>query len=451
MRMNLFVISVGLFILAAIAVPVNAAHMPEYAEDYDPTARTAVVPLQVKAAYSGTDMFFQFQWESDKGQYHDYYIYKEGQWVKGGGSWPLKSSDAALYEDRLSFNLDDGKVANFATQGCFVTCHDDMAEMPNHPSTDELKASAHFSTKSEMRKYILEPRTGAGYDSLKSAEEMDQIRAEGKFLDMWMWRASRSNPIGYVDDFWIFDYRNSDNGSGPFTTNFDTEKGQPTYMFDESKTGFKAYSSLEEWMAPDQENYYLSEDNSVPFDPTVQFAEGSVIPRRFLKTPTDSRGDITGSGVWSDGKWTMEMKRKLDTGHPLDDKVLEDGKTYDIAFQVHKDKSTGRWHYVSLVKTLGLGVDADIKAVKISGDSPDWSVITGTDVEQFLPGVASIEYLQSDAHPGKGGVIAGTACTTCHTVSDTVPLSVLAPMAEAKWLETVKPTPAPTTPAPTTP
>ena len=47
-------------------------------------------------------------------------------------------------------------------------------------------------------------------------------------------------------------------------------------------------------------------------------------------------------------------------------KALAPGKVYDIGFSVFEDRVSNRRHLVTLPPvTLGLGVDADIKAVKL--------------------------------------------------------------------------------------
>lgn len=45
--------------------------------------------------------------------------------------------------------------------------------------------------------------------------------------------------------------------------------------------------------------------------------------------------------------------------------VLADGKSVPMGFAIHADKATGRFHHVSLGYLLGIGVDGDIKAVRI--------------------------------------------------------------------------------------
>jgi hypothetical protein len=45
-----------------------------------------------------------------------------------------------------------------------------------------------------------------------------------------------------------------------------------------------------------------------------------------------SRDDIASKGTWKDGRWTVEFKRKLDTGHPADDIIFRPGSTRYYVF-----------------------------------------------------------------------------------------------------------------------
>jgi hypothetical protein len=48
-----------------------------------------------------------------------------------------------------------------------------------------------------------------------------------------------------------------------------------------------------------------------------------------------------------------------------DDKALKAGGVYNVGFAVHDDNITTRGHFVSFVRTLGLGAEASIRAVKL--------------------------------------------------------------------------------------
>ncbi len=59
----------------------------------------------------------------------------------------------------------------------------------------------------------------------------------------------------------------------------------------------------------------------------------------------------------------VTFTRKL-AGGGEGDITLAPGKAYNLGFAIHDDYTNGRFHQVSLGYTLGLGADADIKAVK---------------------------------------------------------------------------------------
>ena len=122
---------------------------------------------------------------------------------------------------------------------------------------------------------------------------------------------------------------------------------------------------------------------------------------------------------------------------------MADGNVYNTAFAVHTGMVTVRDHYVSFGYTLSLGGgDADIQAVKISGSGsatlPDFSDANAfpvTELNTFLPGITSYEFLNGDnagleyIDPATGSAVdqnhggssflktQGLSCRDCHTVS----------------------------------
>ena len=70
-------------------------------------------------------------------------------------------------------------------------------------------------------------------------------------------------------------------------------------------------------------------------------------------------------GTWKEGIYTLFFRRKMDTGHPADDKIMKVGGDYTIGLAVHDDNVTTRFHHVSFPLTLGIGAKADITAVSV--------------------------------------------------------------------------------------
>ena len=92
----------------------------------------------MQAAHDAEYVYFRFQWKTNlnrEGRMHDYVRFDGKQWKWYGHDRNDKAvrsgEQPALYEDRFSIMLDDGKVPGFAQQGCWLTCHDGMRDTRN--------------------------------------------------------------------------------------------------------------------------------------------------------------------------------------------------------------------------------------------------------------------------------------------------------------------------------
>jgi hypothetical protein len=88
--------------------------------------------------------------------------------------------------------------------------------------------------------------------------------------------------------------------------------------------------------------------------------DGHVAEKRVMdggKALIDAKGEKKGD------QWTVTFTRKL-AGGAEGDISMAAGKAYNFGFAIHDDFSKGRYHQVSLGYTLGLGTEADIKAMK---------------------------------------------------------------------------------------
>ncbi len=342
--------------------------------------KNGFIDVAVQAAHDAEYVYFRFQWKTHlnrEGRMHDYVRFDGKEWKWYGHDRNDKAVRAgeqpALYEDRFSIMLDDGKVARFAQQGCWLTCHDGMRDTRNQVVGDPVKKHPIFGDaglkESDIRKYLASTRTdaAASWDKTKSREEIDKIKAAGNFLDLMQWRVARSGPVGMADDGYVLEYRNFDEGKNPFSWNIDRKTMTPLHMFDAAKVGAKALRAEDIGNAA-KPAAIIKETNAVPFDPNAGWKEGDILPGRLLSR-TDAKGSAADNdasfGTWKDGTYTLVWRRKLDTGHPADDKIMKVGGKYTVGLAVHDDNVTTRFHHVSFPLTLGIGVDADIKAVTL--------------------------------------------------------------------------------------
>ncbi len=380
------------------------------------------MPLQVQAAYNGEQIFFRYRWPAEQAfLYHDMLRYEGGEWIRHGSSRAGPDPDNT-YEDRVTMLVDDGSVPEFGRYGGYITVGDQMRYFSNSASPAEVGEHPHLGEtlgQSDVRKYL--PATRSNQQDWRSVVDADMLAAQreaGYFLDLWHWRAGRSNPIDVSDDQWIGEYRFGDGGTGPYTTNWDSESGQPRWMLDPEAVGQRSlhWEDVEANRHDFDGLYYLAEDFAIEFDPDNDWQNGDVIPRRLLREPAGSRGDIAvhGQARWEDGYWDVTLVRDMDTRSPLDDKAFREQGIYDIGIGVHRDATGSRWHYVSHPYTVGLGRDADFQATAFEGGSPDWS--SGWfEMTLFYPGQVDWPLLISRAHAGAEDIAEGTPVRARHS------------------------------------
>jgi len=238
------------------------------------------IELKTKSVYTKDEIFFRFEWpDKDKSM-------QKNAWKFNGGKW----SKIKANEDRMGLVFEINRIDKFATKGCAVLCHNE--------------------SKNEKDWYY----------AVSSAKEK---------ADMWHWKSVRSNPVGYAEDGYVaFNAtkepekgRKRDAGSGTKAkSNRTKDKSRPAYMQDPSKTVSIPGTLLVAQAAE-------IKDNS-------KFKEGDELPGYMLYPEwKDSFADVKTKGVWQNGKWTVMMSRKLNTGYD-DDTQFNTRKKYPFSLAV---------------------------------------------------------------------------------------------------------------------
>jgi hypothetical protein len=235
----------------------------------------------VKALYTEKEIFFLFQWPDKTLSQNRLYEFEGKEWKKVKGD-----------EDRFNLMWDIGNTMNdFPAKGCTAACH-----------KQDKKVTLKTNGPTER-------------------------------MDIWHWKAQRSNPAGYVDDQWLGHElrkegdeeiaRGSDaRTGGGYSDNWDKEAKRPKYTF---KEGVKPGPVL------------LKKD-AIEIKDAGKFKAKDRLPREVLEKPVGSRGDIEASGLWEKGRWTLEMKRARDTGDKVNDiQFTEAGRPYYFGISVHDD------------------------------------------------------------------------------------------------------------------
>jgi Ethylbenzene dehydrogenase len=337
-------------------------------------AKNGFIDLGVQAAYDAKNLYLRYQWKTNNpqaGTEHQYLRFDGKEWKVWGFPRLDKvvqdGKQPALYEDRVSIMIDDGKVPGFAQQGCWLACHDGSRDMPKAASAEDAAANPLLAAikKSDLRKYLPATRTDpSNWKTGKSLDDIAKLKADGQFVDLIQWRAHRSNAVAMADDGYVLEYRLGDAGKDMFGGNADGQTHQPKFMWDEKKMGFKSIRA--DSAARKGDLFLIREQNAVPFDPNAGWKEGDLIPD-YIISREDAKGSAADNNAiasWKDGVWTVVLIRPLGLTN-ADDKLLKAGGIYNVGFAVHDDNITTRGHHVSFVKTLGLGAKADIEAVQL--------------------------------------------------------------------------------------
>lgn len=241
--------------------------------------------VKLKAVHDGTTVYFRATVADPTESLERQPLVKQadGKWVKTT-AWPDK------YEDKLSliWNNPDKPIAGFNESGCAVTCH-------------------------------------AGTKDWASKRPLMYTKNAGEYGDMWHAKTARHAAVPEVkqfDDQQIWhpsdieadtasaatikdggrkgDSQLATSTSGDYTVN-PLVDGLPAWMPAGADSVLKAGNGNPFWMTATQ-----SFDNS-------KFSTGDKLAQHLAKKLEGSRGNMDCFAKWSNGTWTYEWKRAMDT------------------------------------------------------------------------------------------------------------------------------------------
>lgn len=96
---------------------------------------------------------------------------------------------------------------------------------------------------------------------------------------------------------------------------------------------------------PEGSQWWLTPSNSVPYSATADAAipDGTVIPGVVLNGPPgEGRAEIAAAARWSSGRWTIEVRRHLDTKR-REDVAIRTGVLMWVAVFDHA-QTRHTWH-----------------------------------------------------------------------------------------------------------
>ena len=282
--------------------------------------------VTMKAAYDGSSFYLFAQWNDS--------TFTEGvnknQWRFSGGLWSQSGN-----EDQIAIMWDLGTTPQGAQ--CATMCHP--------------------------------PR---------------MYTSEGT-VDVWHWKATRSNPMGYSDDMYLIAIQDTTAGGetllgdGGNDTYDDNSDGGPTPVFMANAD-------------PNARVDFLVRDGAtlIAFDPygvmtahSVKIAvdwadsgwmDAATIAGYVHEIPDSSSGDVHAAGLYQSGVWTVELMRSLTTMGPNDDArdvQFDPANSYNFTVAIW-DNSSGQNHMTDttedtlVFEITGIGDDETGPSIPLS-------------------------------------------------------------------------------------
>ena len=256
--------------LKAVPLTLVLDNLPYEPVDYKGMRETN---YSIQSLYDDDFVYFFVQWDDPTKSLARY------PWEKQqDNTWkrlmnPDKTGhENTYYEDKASiyWNIN---TRDFEKKGCDIACH--MA--------DAGGVVADVQQRSPGRKFT--PR-------------------QGETIDMWHWKAVRTGLTGQFDDQYV------DSTIDPVVNkNWGRKSDHQTGGgYKDNITDDQLAPAMGTRMWNEIDSYAVVPDDQVLFYDT--FKPGHRLASIIVNPFTGSRGDISASGVWKDGKWMLEFKRK---------------------------------------------------------------------------------------------------------------------------------------------
>ncbi len=258
--------------------------------------------IRIKALHNNDEIYFHMVWDDPTESLQHLPLVKteQGWKVKENGFY--RFDEKQFYEDKLAIML-----SNTCRTGADGTTH------LGHKPLKDKPANWH----------------GKGY----------HYSTDGNVRDLWHWKAVRTNGMFQADD-------------NVFTAPTKAQPGKRRYTAGYITDGKESGSYVMNWLwytpngvtpkrlpvdassAPSSpidvaisQGSFLTWFNAEPYKPFKDmYAVGTTMPSVLYKSNQflGDRGDVRAFGVWRDGKWSLELVRRLDT-HSSQDVAIRSG------------------------------------------------------------------------------------------------------------------------------
>ncbi len=234
----------------------------------------------IRSAFDNEYVYFQVQWtevanaefgwEVSRSENPTPWIYPDSTVADTAVNVNLHRWDkGTTNEDRLNLLFEITPVTRYESDGCYVTCHTTAGDETNYHAT----------------------------------------RAARERMDIWHWTAATTNHTGYGYDRYM---DHTSNGVKP-------DVGLPVVRvnreFDFAGADTTDRPLYQVFGQPGFSKAYPLWDYEITRVANSGWTAGTTIPSYINSIPTLSAADLIAVGEYNDGTWTVEMKRKRNTGN----------------------------------------------------------------------------------------------------------------------------------------
>ena len=268
----------------------------------------------IRAVYDHTNIYFAFRW-FDKTRQD-----RMGQWLFSGGRWRAKVN----WPDALALHWQaTDKVEDFRQGGCSVLCH----------STGRFREFPRMAT-----------------------------RQEDAVVDEWYWNAFTAERAGRPGDGFL-DHQVRFIPQGSLKPAFRWAPAEISAAHGSDASGERmpgtvggiplTLNAKQTEGRPPRPRFYMEGGTSIP----LQLSAGAKPPKKSipLYEPGIPEGgdsaDIRGRASWSNGYWTLELRRALRTPSKRDVQLDQPEKSHSFGLAVW-DGATGDQHQVATIVKL---------------------------------------------------------------------------------------------------
>ena len=233
--------------------------------------------VSFRALHDDNELFVRVEWLDADASYDLW------PWKKTASGWDSlqtsRKDECRYYEDKFSLFFPIQPSGDFERFGCAASCH-------------------------------LDPNFSWGY------------KGSSYLLDTWHWKAARTGSVGQVDDQYCdkVDYsqkkvgRHDDpNQGGGYTSNRNPETDHPLFLPD-------SLDAVHHGIIPKARAVEYTEKLAAAIAP------GTIIPGLVAEPFRGDQGDVTCQSDHRDGRWTLYVRRKLQTGSQYDTQFAPGGR-----------------------------------------------------------------------------------------------------------------------------